>query len=52
MWKKLQGKKTYLTCAVMVVYAVSGLILGHLDGNASIQIILEAMAIAGVRNSI
>ena len=36
--KFLEGKKTIITGIVMIVYAVSGLILGHLDHATAMQI--------------
>jgi len=48
----LVGKKTYIVAALMVIFAVIGLYLGKLDGAQSIQLILEAAAISGLRSAI
>lgn len=46
------GKKTYAAATLMVVYAVSGVILGHLEQEQAVQLILEALAIAGLRRAL
>ena len=46
---KLSGKKTYAVVALMMLYAVSAGLLGHIDANSAAQVVLEALAIAGLR---
>ena len=48
----LSGKKTYLVTAVMIVYAVAGFFLGKMDANSSVQMVFEALAVAGLRNAV
>lgn len=48
----LSGYKTYLVCAVAVLYAVFGVLSGNLDMNAAVQIVLTALAAAGLRHGI
>ena len=48
----LSGKKTYIVCSAMFVFAFIGLMLGKLDAASAVTILLEAAAIAGLRNSI
>lgn len=49
---KLKGYKTYAICTMMVLYALTGVGLGHIDGNEALRLFLEAMALAGLRNAI
>jgi len=44
-----KGKKTYIVCALMVVYAVVGYALSKVDGGSATELVLEALAIAGLR---
>ncbi len=44
-----KGKRTYIVCTLMFVYAVAGGLLGQLESPEVIQLILEAGAIAGLR---
>ena len=46
----LNGKKTYIICVLMLIYAISAFALGKIDANQAWQIILEALAIAGLRH--
>jgi hypothetical protein len=48
----LSGYKTYVVSCGMILYAVGGLVAGYLDTQTAYQIILEALAIAGLRNAI
>lgn len=52
MWDKLKGKKTYISCILMVLYAISGFLLGHIEANVATSIIFEAMVLAGLRNAL
>lgn len=45
----LSGYKTYLIVAAMIVYAILGLVLGYQESPEVIRLILEALAIAGLR---
>jgi hypothetical protein len=47
----LKGKKTYLAVVAMVAFAVIGLALGKLDSTDAVTLMLQAAAIAGLRNS-
>ncbi len=48
----MSGSKTYIVCAVAVVYAVSGFFYGAIDANAAVQIVLAALGAAGIRHGI
>lgn len=48
----MNGWKTYLVCAVAIIYAVSGILSGNLDGNTAVGIILAALGAAGLRHGI
>lgn len=52
VWEMLKGKKTYLVAGVMFMYAISGLILGHLTSDQAFQVIMAALATAGIRHGI
>ena len=43
------GKKTFIVCGLMLIYAVLGLFLKEMDAQESIKLLLEAFAIAGLR---
>lgn len=46
------GSKTYIVCAVAIIYAVAGLYSGNLDANQAIMVILTALGAAGMRKGI
>ena len=48
----MKGKKSYLVCLIAVVYSISGFFYGALDIHAAFQIILGALAVAGLRHGI
>jgi len=48
--EKLRGRKTYLLAAVTVLYAVSGLILGQIEQEKAIELILGALTVSALRN--
>lgn len=48
----LNGYKTYIVCAVAIIYAVAGLYLGNLDFNSAAQMVLAALGAAGLRRGI
>ncbi len=47
--KLLDGKKTFLVCGLMVVYALLGLFLGDMGQQEAVKLLLEAGALAGLR---
>lgn len=52
MWEFLQGKKTYLIVAAMVVYAVLGLVLGLHSSDRATELFLLALGMAGLRDAV
>lgn len=52
MFAALSGKRTYIVSFLMVVYAVIGLYIDKVDVDSGTQLILEALAIAGLRSGI
>lgn len=48
----LQGKKTYIIGTLNVLYGVLGMALGHLDQATAIQLILNGLGIAALRNGV
>lgn len=48
----MSGNKTYIVCALAVIYAVSGFFTGHLDANVAIETVLAALGTAGLRHGI
>lgn len=50
--EQLSGYKTYILCGAMLVFATLGLVLDKLTGAEAGTLILEALAIAGLRNGI
>lgn len=50
--KSLEGKKTYIVAAGMVAYAVIGAALGYVEIDRAIELLMEAAALAGLRNGI
>lgn len=48
----LKGKKTYIAAGLMVVYSLSGLILGHVEPAEAWALMLEAFAVFGIRNAL
>jgi len=49
MWSKLSGKKTFIVCAVGVLWAVIGAVLGYLSPEESLNIVLASLGGAGLR---
>ncbi len=47
--EKLKGYKTYAACIALAVYAVAGFIVGKVDGVTAGELVIEALAIAGLR---
>ncbi|MEK6881552.1 MAG: hypothetical protein AABY22_18160 [Nanoarchaeota archaeon] len=50
--ERLQGKKSYIISGATAVYAVLGLVLGYLDMNQTIQLLLAAGALVGVKSAL
>jgi len=48
----LKGKKSYLVAAVAVVYAVSALLYGAIDAETAMQIVINGLGLATLRNAI
>lgn len=48
----LEGKKTYITIGATVAYAIGGLILGYIDANTALTLILAAMGGYGIYDKI
>lgn len=48
----MSGYKTYLVALAMIVYAWAGVALGKTDPAHAIDLTLEALALAGLRNGI
>ena len=49
---KLSGRKTYLVSLLMIVFAVSGFFIGNVSQKEMIELILEALAIGGLRAAV
>lgn len=43
------GQKTYIVGAAMVLYGLSGGLLGEVDSSVAIELILQGMAIIALR---
>ena len=52
MFKFFSGKKTIIVGAAMIVYAVSGMFLGHMDATQAWATILEGAGFITVRAAI
>lgn len=52
MTNLLQGKKTYFVGIVMIFYAVSGALLGHLTTDEAIKLALEGLGFITVRSAV
>ena len=48
----IQGKKTYIVAGLMCIYAVVGYFLGKETPDELVKMILEALAVAGLRAGI
>jgi len=49
---KLSGYKTYALSGAMALFGIIGLLLGQLEPDRAWEILLQAGAIAGLRNAI
>ena len=52
MLKKLEGKKTYIIAALLVLYAIAGVITSQLTPEAAVFIVLNGLGLGTVRNAI
>lgn len=52
MLSSLKGKKTYIVCALMVVYALSGLLIGEVGSQEAVTLILTALGLGGLRDGV
>ncbi len=48
----MNGRKTYIVGVGMILYAVAGVLLKQTDANEAITLIMEALAIMGLRHGI
>lgn len=48
----MNGKKTYIVCALTITYAVVALVLGKIDANSAMEMIFGALAAAGLRDAV
>lgn len=48
----LDGYKTYIAAAGLALFGLLGLALGHLSGAEAGQLLIEALAIAGLRHGV
>lgn len=46
----LPGMKTYIVCAIAIIYALSSFLTGHIDANNLVELILAALGAAGLRS--
>lgn len=49
---ELQGKKTYIVAAALVVYAVAGVYTGQLTQDAAITLVLNGLGLSALRAGI
>lgn len=49
---ELKGKKTYIAGIALICYALGGAVAGKLDITVAVQLVLEALAIMGLRHGI
>ena len=48
----LKGKKTYLVSLLMVAFAVIGVVIGQVETQKAMEIALEGLGLAGLRNAV
>ncbi len=48
----LQGYRTYIVAAVGVLYAVFAFFSGHIDANGTVELIVTALAAAGIHSAV
>ncbi len=47
--KMLDGKKTYIVGIATIAYAIGGAIIGKVDWNVAIPLVLGALSVFGIR---
>lgn len=52
MFSKLSGKKSYIVACLIALYGIGGYLLGKESVDGAIKLVLEAAALAGLRNAI
>ena len=52
MIEKIKGYKTYVISVAMVAFGIAGLIIGELDANNALLIVLNGLGMGSVRNAI
>ncbi len=52
MYNFLKGRKTYVVAALMIVYAAIGMVLGQIDQDSAVRLILEALGLSALRAGI
>jgi hypothetical protein len=48
----ISGKKTYIMAGLSVLYAIAGVLLGHIDYNTAVQIVIDSGLVAALRSGI
>ncbi|MDE1866133.1 MAG: hypothetical protein KGI08_00280 [Thaumarchaeota archaeon] len=48
----LQGKKSYIIAGLTFIYAIIGVVIGQIDVNTAIQLVLASGAVASLRAAI
>ena len=48
----LKGKKTYIIAAGTAAYAILGLVLGQHDANVTMELVIEAAMVSGLRHGV
>ena len=52
LWEAAAGRKAYMACTMLLIYAVSGFVTGNLDANQAIQLVMESGIAAAIRHGI
>lgn len=52
MLSKLNGYKTYAIAVLTLVYAISGYLLGNIDTETAVQLVIAALGLSALRHSI
>ena len=52
MMNLINGNKTYLTGGAMILYGITGVILGNLDANEGMKLVAEGFALIFIRHGI
>jgi len=48
----IKGKKTYIVCALAIIYALTGVATGNLEITQAVETILAALGAASLRNAL